>query len=183
MIGNTIAAMLGVPSETNSYESIATTTLSSTATSVTFSSIPSTYTHLQLRISMLTSTAGQVISAQFNGDTAANYAWHALVGNGSAASAHAGSSSSNFVVFGRLVGTSTTNPTGVIMDILDYANTNKYKTSRILGGIDNNGTGEVNFDSALWQSTSAINSIYLSPFNGAIGFSANSSFALYGIKG
>jgi hypothetical protein len=131
---------------------------------------------------MLTSTGGQVISTTFNGDSAANYAWHALIGNGSAASAGAGTSASNFVAFGRLSGTSTTNPTGVIMDILDYANTSKYKTVRSLGGVDNNGSGEVNLISGLWQSTTAINSIYLSPFNGAIGFSANTSFALYGIR-
>jgi hypothetical protein len=66
-----------------------------------------------------------------------------------------------------------------IVDILDYANTNKYKTLRALAGVDFNGSGRVGLTSGLWQSTSAINAITLEGSS----FVQYSSFALYGIKG
>ena len=68
-----------------------------------------------------------------------------------------------------------------VIDILDYANTNKNKTIRALDGLDNNGSGTVAFSSSLWSSTSAINSIEISGLGGTI--QQYSSFALYGIKG
>ena len=69
-----------------------------------------------------------------------------------------------------------------IVDILDYKDTNKYKTIRGLAGTDNNGSGSVYFSSGLWMSTSAITRIDLAPNAGTL-FNQNSSFALYGIKG
>jgi hypothetical protein len=66
-------------------------------------------------------------------------------------------------------------------DILDYADTNKYKTSRSITSWDGNGTGVVFFYSGNWRSTSAISTVTLTASTGS--FTANSSFALYGIKG
>lgn len=167
----------------NSFESIATATVGSGgSTSVSFTSIPSTYTHLQIRSSFTTSTAGQVISVRLNSDTGSNYLLHSLIGNGSAASVNVATSQPYATIFGRLVGTFTTNPTVVVTDILDYINTNKNKTLRSLGGADNNGSGEVNFISSLWLNTAAVTSIEISPYNGAVKFNEYSHFALYGIK-
>jgi len=167
------------------YDSIATTTLSSTASSVTFSSIPSTYTHLQIRF-IARCTATQVsknITTQINGDTGSNYSRHYLSGNGSAASS--GADTSATVIYGGLAtGTGgASNVFGVnVFDILDYTNTNKYKTFRILSGYDDNTQGQAYYNSGLWLNTSAITSITLAT-EGSFNFSQYSSFALYGIKG
>jgi hypothetical protein len=69
----------------------------------------------------------------------------------------------------------------VILDILDYADTNKFKTTRSLTGFDRNGAGSVSFNSGNWRSGSAITSIRL--FAGNNAFAQYSSLALYGIKG
>jgi hypothetical protein len=75
---------------------------------------------------------------------------------------------------------STSNTYGVfIIDILDYANTNKYKTVRTLGGYDANGSGVVSLRSNSWRNTSAITSVKF--YTG--GTTSDSRFALYGIKG
>jgi hypothetical protein len=177
---NTLAGIIassgGVAGGGSSYESIATVSLGSAASSITFSSIPSTYQHLQLRmLSIGNGSASNSGSLAFNSDTTGtNYYTHYIIGNG--ASVSAGANNANYTPF--TVGTSSSPAVGVI-DILDYANTNKNKTVRELNGYDANGSGAVNFVSVLWSNTAAINSITLS-FSS---FQANSSFALYGIKG
>lgn len=172
----------------NSYESIQTYTVGSGGSStITFSSIPSTYKHLQLRCLVKTDRTSSNLSSTpitFNGDTANNYAVHNIEGNGTAASASAGTSQPAIDV-GRVSGNlSSTNVFGVeIIDILDYANTNKYKTVRMLNGFDNNGSGVIAFNSGLWQSTSAITSItFGTPYSATV-YMQYSSFALYGIRG
>ena len=70
---------------------------------------------------------------------------------------------------------------GGVIDILDYANTNKYKTSRGLSGYDANGSGLLYLASGLWMNTAAITSIEITDALG--NFATNSTFALYGIKG
>lgn len=178
-----IWASQNYPRATFDFDSLATVTVGSGgSTSVSFTSIPSTYAHLQIRSSFTTSTGGQVISVRLNSDTGSNYTLHSLVGNGSAASADSGTSQPYSPIFGRVVGTSTTNPTVVVTDILDYTNTNKNTTLRSLGGNDNNGSGEINLISGLWLNTAAITSIEISPYNGAVNFKEYSHFALYGIK-
>jgi hypothetical protein len=188
MIGNAIAGFLGtgVAASTTAYESIATTTVGSGgSSSVNFSSIPSTYTHLQIRIMARDNRAGNLhsnINMTFNSDTAANYAQHSLLGNGSTASA-AGYANQTEAFAIRCTGASAPASTfGVgVIDILDYANTNKFKTVRSLNGNDQNGAGELYLYSDLWRSTSAITSIVLNPVTTPI--QQYSSFALYGIKG
>jgi len=150
------------------------------AADVTFSSIPSTYTHLQVRFMNF----GQSSTAQYfrlNGDTGSNYARHLLVGSGSAAAAYAGSSQTSLWPISG-INTSSFPAVGII-DILDYKNTNKYKTTRTLGGIDNNGgsgNNGVEFSSGLWMNTNAVTSITFFPLSG--NFTQYSQFALYGIK-
>jgi hypothetical protein len=70
---------------------------------------------------------------------------------------------------------------GEVIDILDYANTNKYKTTRLINGRDQNGSGFIWFNSGLWQNTNAITSLTFTAQNG--NYAQYSSFALYGIKG
>ncbi len=170
-----------------SYESIATTTVGSGGSAtVTFSSIPSTYKHLQIRCTIQENASGLAydnLIARFNGDSAANYSRHWVVGDGSAASAF-GQASRTFAVCGfgvrNATGASVFSPN--IIDILDYADTNKNKTVRSLAGTDWNGGGSVGLLSAGWFSTSAITSIVLS-LDSSLNFTQYSSFALYGIKG
>lgn len=163
-----------------SFESIATVNVTGSATStVEFTSIDSTYSSLQLRIYSLSSTANWN-KLQFNSDTGSNYTYHQLEGNGSGGNAVAASATSQTSIQ-YAYSYSTTNPLAAIIDILDYTNTNKYKTVRIFSGNDNNGNGNVQYSSGLWLSTNAITSIKFINTSGS--FNVNSKFALYGIKG
>jgi hypothetical protein len=161
------------------FESISTTTLGGNQASINITSIPQTYTHLQLRMFFKTSATdlGSGI-IQFNGDTASNYSWHVLGGNGSSAFSTSGATQSSM-----LTGYSNQDSTyfGVsIIDILDYKDTNKYKTIRVLAGLDRNGSGYSDLVSGNWRSTSAVTSILLTPQSA--NYSQYSSFALYGVK-
>lgn len=168
------------------FESIATTTVGVGGTgTITFSSIPSGYKHLQIRAFGQTnrgSVAYDGAQMRINGDTASNYSGHTLAGTG--ATALSGSLSTTYmqlpwVGFGTTTGS---NWGGAVIDILDYLDTNKYKTVRALGGADGNGSGYVTLTSGNWRSTSAITSVSFTP-DGGTTFSQYSSFALYGIKG
>jgi hypothetical protein len=172
-----------------SYESIATANGTGSSATITFSSIPSTYTHLQIRaITRDTSAFNDSYGAKLkiNSDTGSNYVSHYLLGNGS--SATPGSQ-----------GTSITPPncmqtagggmaanvfSATIIDILDYKNTNKYKTVRVLTGVEpNSATGDnVGLQSALWMNTNAITQIDITSDSGG-NWATGTQFALYGIKG
>ena len=170
-----IASSGGVAS---SYESIATVTVGSGgASSVSFSSIPSTFTHLQVRGIIFTSGATNP-SFNFNSDTTSSYSWHHLWGTGSAANSNSGSTQT-FMYFNY--NPSSSYPSAFVMDVLNYASTSQYKTCRAIAGSDTNGgTSEMALWSGLWQKTNAISSI---TFNGALANFANySHFALYGVK-
>jgi hypothetical protein len=181
-----IIASQDYPRVTSSYESIATTTLGTTTASITFSSIPATFTHLQIRL-IARSTRSSGISQyklNFNSDTAGNYAGHYLFGDGAAVLVGFDGASQTYLWGNPIAANNTLANTfgpGVV-DILDYTNTNKYKTIRILGGNDENGGGFVGFLSGVWMSSSAITSITIGEPYGA-NFAAYTSAALYGIKG
>lgn len=158
------------------------------ASTITFSSIPQTYKHLQIRSLSRTTysggTDGDYLKIRFNGDTTANYAVHSLRGNGSSAYA-LGYASQNEGWIGRsgATGLSSNIFGALVTDILDYTSTSKTKTIRNLGGYDANGSGIVELDSALWFATpAAITSITLNSGAGT-GFEQYSQFALFGIKG
>lgn len=178
---NTILGTLssGVAASTTSYESIASSSPTS-GTSVTFSSIPATYKHLQIRGIML-GTSPLNLSVQLNADTAANYSIHRLSGDG--ATAVAAGQANTDGLYGSPNGTAgtTTNPTAFIIDIHDYASTTKNKTSRQFMGLDKNGSGEIALWSGNWRSTSAVTSATVYLLSGSYG--AGTSIALYGIKG
>ena len=172
------------------YDSLATVTVpSGGVASVVFAGIPTGYKHLQLRWLCTTNRGTYAIDdikMTFNGDTGANYSHHNLRGNGSTASA-GGSANQNYIYYDVSAGTSVSNFFGAaITDILDYADTSKFKTTRALTGTDTNGSvagefGRVGFQSGNWRSTSAITSITIVPFTGTA-FNQYSSFALYGVK-
>lgn len=185
----------------SSYYSIATVTVTSgTQSSITFSSIPQTYKHLEIR-SIGHSNSGNYgpggISAYFNSDTnyAGNYYNHYLEGGSPASGVYSGGGAANSNQKGLSLGYYTGGAANSalmgagVATILDYSNTNKYKTTRFLGGADFNGTtgsptsaGYVEYDSGLWMSTAAITSITLTCYS-TESFTANTQIALYGIKG
>jgi hypothetical protein len=164
-----------VQKASTSFESIATATVSSATPSVTFSSIPQTYTHLQIRAFLYNSPW---VIIQPNGSTPVIS--HALYGTGASVTASSYTSNYNGIVVNN---SATTNVgSAAVVDILDYTNTNKTKTIRSLSGSDGNNTsGQVWFISTLWNSTSAITSITLAGQGGS-NLQQYSHFALYGIK-
>ena len=164
-----------------SFESIATVTVdsSSGASNIEFTSIPSTYKHLQIRgiVRGTGSISYQIL--RFNGDTGSNYADHGINANGSSVTTFYDVSNNTA---GQQDVTATASIfTGIIIDILDYANTNKYKTLRTLSGYDTNGAGNLSFRSGLWMNSNAITSIKLEPNTN--NYAQYSQLALYGIKG
>ena len=171
-------------------DSIATITVGSGgASTVTFSSIPSTYAHLQIRAFVQTNRGTYATDSyylQFNNDTGSNYNYGWIRGNGSTAAAYHYPSAQTMAYVESASGT-TVSPNafgGAVIDILDYQNTNKYKTIRTLSGTDVNGTvagygGFVYLSSGLWMNTSAITSIKIT---GDSTFQNYTTFALYGIK-
>jgi hypothetical protein len=171
-----------------SYESIATVTVGSPVLSISFTSIPSTYQHLQIRgIGRSSNNAAfetfENTLVAFNSDTTnSNYAWHNLVGDGASATAN-GYTSNRVLVNAAITGAALAS--GIfgtfITDILDYANTSKYTTTRSLAGGDANGSGRLMLQSNLWLNTAAITSITLTNSSGN-NWAQYSSFALYGIK-
>jgi hypothetical protein len=177
-----IASQITGKLSTNSFESIATVNVGSGGqASITFSSIPSTYTHLQIRgfgATTYGTNGNSNVYFYANGDTTAgNYYSHYLYGGG----ASAGSTSAASSVLSFEASDLITNPGSVVMDVLDYTNTNKYKTTRALSGVDYNGGGVVSLTSCLWKNTAAITSITLTAQDAS--WAQYTKFALYGIKG
>ena len=165
------------------YESIATVSVGSGGqANIEFTSIPQTFTHLQLRLFGRETASGTVNNEwmRFNSDTGSNYAWHDLTGNGSVTGASSQSATTAMKSATWMPGTSASTNVfgGAVVDILDYTNTNKYKTVRSLTGADNNGSGTIAFTSGLWMSTAAITTVTIVVSN----FAQYSHAALYGVK-
>lgn len=185
---NSIVGLLngGAGGGGGAYESIATASGTGSSATITFSSIPSTYQHLQVRvIGKASGTVDSFRAARVtaNSDSGANYAFHSLNGNGTTASAYA-SSSDVYMNLGNVFqdsGSTFTNQVGaMIIDIIDYASTTKNKTFRAFGGGDANGSGNLQLNSGFWMSTSAITSLTITCSSG--NWTTSSIFSLYGIK-
>ena len=160
----------------SSFESIQTINLSGGETTLTFSSIPQTYTHLQLR----GFTKGGGSRIQFNGDTGSNYNRRYVYGNGTSALAGEQISQTYSSIIDNISQQANTfNPS--IVDIYDYTSTNKFKNMLCVTGYDDGSSSncEIFFFSGLWRSTSAITSLTLTGGT----FAQYSTFSLYGIKG
>ena len=176
-----IWASQNYPRVTNSYESISTVTVGSGGVaSVTFSSIPSGYTHLQIRGIGRSAGTSNGLWIQLNGDTTnTNYNSHYLYGSGSGVGTS--TSAIPFINYWPESGNAA-GPGMVVIDILDYRSTNKTKTVKSLGGFDVNGTGYAWIGSVLWNVTPvAITSVTLLMASSNT-MAQDSSFALYGIK-
>jgi len=183
---NTISGFLGAPGGVaGNFESIATYTVTgSSVSSWSLSAIPSTYKHLQLRCFFKTDSATWV-PFSVNSDTQGQRATHFLRGNGSAASAGNGlgaTNEGNYVILAE-----PSQWGSAIVDILDYASTNKNKTSRVLSGFDGNGSGNILLSSVLHvtNGTTAVSSVGMdiTQYGSGAKFVVGSTFALYGIKG
>jgi hypothetical protein len=178
IMASAISGNLWAPA--GAYDSISTATVTSGGTSsITFSSIPSTYTHLQLRILTFSASPSGDLRLQFNGDTGTTYSNHYLYGIGSGTPTSQGGANSTYIP--AAFAGSTTQAGISVVDILDYTDTNKYKTVKSLGGLDVNGVGGyVLFSSGNWRNTTAITSATLF-INGA-NLNQYSQISLYGIK-
>jgi hypothetical protein len=188
---NIIAGSLsvGVTPSTNSYESIATYTVGAGGQStITFSSIPSTFAHLQLRYIARSAQVGNASSLilRFNSDSSSNYyAYHEIYADGATAAAYADSTATLSQIDQIPAANKTASVFGVgVVDLLDYTSTSKNKTLRFLDGWDANGSGAVVFGSSLYKPSTiaAISTITITDAY-AQNFAQYSSFALYGIKG
>jgi hypothetical protein len=174
---------------TGSYESIQTFTGNGSQSSFSFSSIPQTYTHLQVRVYVNnTNSAGdwRGVSFKANNDSGSNYWWH--YGYRAGASSQ-GTSNSQTTSWGNIKACITNSFNGAgtaVYDIYDYTNTNKFKTLTFLSGLSRNNNaggfayGEAYTGSQLWRSTAAITSLdfTISTDN----FGSGTVIALYGIK-
>jgi hypothetical protein len=172
--------------KTGTYTLIDSNTLGSAAASVTFSSIPSTYTDLILVCSMYATTNDSLAYIQLgNGsaDTGSNYSFTTLFGNGTTAASARNSNNTGMLLLGYDYGIGSTNNVFVplIASIMDYANTTTNKTVLARSYAQrNDGNNQIFSNVGLWRSTSAINvvKVYLSAGN----LAAGSTFKLYGIE-
>ena len=166
------------------FEQIATTFGTGSSGTITFSSIPSTYKHLQIRVVARSNDDNAIsnLSMRINGDSAANYSWHFMQGFGTGAWSSNATSASLISLRDILAGLTGNFPGVLIIDLLDYADTNKFKTVRALGGFTNGTTQhQVSAISGNYRSSTAISSLSLSIALGS--FITSSRFSLYGIKG
>ena len=160
----------------STYTPIATTTLSSSTSSYTFSSIPSTYTDLVLIVRGKMVSGAYDTALRFNGDTGTNYSRTILTGTGSAASSGRGTSQNVMYIDGNGVKDTTFNSNDII-HIMNYSNSTTYKTA--ISRSNNAGTG-VDANVGLWRNTAAITSITILAMSSGT-WDTGSTFTLYGI--
>jgi len=169
----------------NTYTLIESTTLGSNQSTVTFSSIPATYTDLVIKMSMRLSdvSATATVKVWFNSDTANNYSLTYLRGSGSAI-ASARTSSSPYFSTGQANGNGSTSSTFSSAEIYIPSYTVSQNKPLISNSAqeDNNSTAYMELRAGLWNSNSTLSSISLQPIDAGINFVSGSSFYLYGIS-
>lgn len=170
--------------DNNYMETIASTSVGAGGTStITFSDIPQGYLHLQIRSIGRSTTTVETTSLRFNSDTSASYSRHYMYGSHSTGPFAGSSTSSTSIIdpFAQPSSGFIANTFGVtILDILDYSNSNKNKTTRSFAGNEHNTVGYMFINSGLWMNTSPITSITITA---GASFAQYSRFSLYGIKG
>jgi hypothetical protein len=164
---------------TATYDLIASQTLASAAASITFSSIATSWTDLRIVLVMNGNSAARNPRFYFNTDTATNYSYTSVYGNGSAA-ASTSATGDNRILFQQGSNPSTTVPTFFTADIFSYTGST-YKTVLCSGSTDANGSGGTERLVGLWRGTAAINQIVLD-FGNATTFNTGTTAQLYGIK-
>jgi hypothetical protein len=161
------------------YDALSTVTVpSGGVASITFAAIPTGYKHLQIRSITRFDTSGE-IDFRFNSDSGSNYSYHRIYGQGTSAVAE-GAANTAYATVGYN-STAANTFSGAVIDILDYASVNKFKTVRSLNGTDTNGGGLILLDSTCWRSTDAINSITVFSKDSR-NFQQYSQYTLYGIR-
>ncbi len=163
------------------YEPIATQTLSSAATGITFTSIPATYTDLRIVMTpkVVSGWDNSPLRIQFNSDSGTNYSRTRIFGNGSSVSSQI-QTNNNYLdmsIGGRMVA----NPTFFSFDIFSYAGSTFKTTLATINDGDLTGTGYEGQVVGLWRSTNAITSIYLYSYVANI-LAIGTTATLYGIK-
>jgi hypothetical protein len=176
-----LAAQAEAAAPAGDYDLLQTEILTGTASSVTFSSLNSTYgtdyQHLQLRVvQLLNYGSARVTAIRLNSDTGSNYSLHGLFGNGSAVSSY-GYSSLTYMDYGLDLGTGSS-WTASVIDLLDPFETTKSTTMRSLSGV---ASSDIRLASGAWHNTAAVTDIsFVSPAGGS--FNIGSRFSLYGLK-
>jgi hypothetical protein len=175
--------------KTGTYTLIGTTTLTTTTASVTFSSIPATYTDLVIVCNNVLSNRGSsqdIPVVTFNGDTGANYSSTQVDGSSSGGTSTRWTSTNN-ALMGFISDNNTTanlslNPSFFILNIMDYSNSTTYKTllSRYNSNQSTSSYTRVGSNVGLWRSTSAINSLSIALYYAS--YLAGSTFRLYGLE-
>lgn len=152
---------------------LATTTLSSTATSITFGSIPSIYRDIRIVINgSLTAGSSGAVMARFNNDTNyVNYSRLYIYGNGSSAASGTDTTLSS----PGILEMDTSQGVG-ILEIMDYSATNKHK---IILSRGNSSNALVIAEIGRWASTAAISTIQMQPYSGS--FSSGTTLSVYGV--
>ena len=162
------------------YEPISTTTLATATGTVTFSSVPQTYTDLVLVTVFATATINEDLAVRFNSDTGSNYSRTHLRGNGSTASSSTATSQNLLLLDVDSSGSTLNTGLQTVTHFMNYANTSIQKSvlsrSGTLGG-SYTGTSLI---AGLWRDTTAISTIGLFCTSG--NFVSGSTFTLYGIK-
>lgn len=175
--------MVSVPSlgHRQTYEPIASQTLTTSASEIIFSSIPGIYTDLVLVVSSMRTSGGYIHQVQFNSDSGSNYSSTVLNGGVSGSTALSTRYTSGTFLYATYgVGGTTTNPDALTIQIMSYANTNIFKTTLVSAA--SVGSGSVERIVGLWRSTNAITSIRIWPTSGAPNYASGSTFSLYGIR-
>jgi hypothetical protein len=167
---------------TSDYELLETEILTGTQSSVTFSSLNSTYgadyQHLQARCVW---SGGGVVSSlriELNGDTGSNYSLHVLYGNGSSVLSAAAAPSSIWALGDSV--TTTNAFAASVVDILDPFETTKYTTGRILHGRAGS-SNSIELLSGNWRNTAAVDTINFR-VDGGQTLIAGTRLSLYGLK-
>lgn len=161
----------------STYEPIATQTLGSTASSVTFSSITGSYTDLVI-VGSVIGNGSTSVNLRFNGDTGSNYSYTVLDGDGTTASSNRQTNTTNIQFAGWSKNlNSTTNPSTMVANINNYSNATTYKTALVRSMALGTGGDCVDAFVGTWRNTAAITSVTITA-----SFAANTTFTLYGIK-
>jgi len=162
------------------YENIATTTLGSSTATITFSSIPATYTDLRLVFKGNCVSASRYIIYRFNSDSGSNYGMTSMGGDGTGSGYSISRSSDTYLFTNNYSGASDTFPQLVTTDIFSYASS-IFKTTLSEVSNDKNGSGTIDRTVGCWRSTSAITSITIYYGGALANIAAGATATLYGI--
>jgi hypothetical protein len=158
------------------YEPIATTTLGSAASTITFSSIAATWTDLRI-VLVDTPTGNLQYQFRFNSDSGANYSGTEIRGNGS--SIGSDRYTGETAIYANWAALASANIGLITCDVFSYAGST-FKTALTTWSNDKNGSGNIEYGVGLWRSTSAITRIDIVASSN--NFSTGTTATLYGIK-